>query len=46
MTDDLDHDPRRSWFVRAAAVVGDLDSPFSAEERDRDVWNEASAVGF
>lgn len=44
MRDDLD--PRDSRFVRAAAVVGDLDSPFYAEERDRDVWNEASAVGF
>lgn len=44
MTDDLD--PRRSRFVRAASVVGDLDSPFYDEERDRDVWNEASAIGF
>jgi hypothetical protein len=33
-------------FMRAAAVVGDLNSPFYAEERQRDVWNEASAVGF
>jgi hypothetical protein len=33
-------------FGRAAAVVADLDSPFYAEERQRDVWNEASAVGF
>lgn len=33
-------------FMRAAAVLADLDSPFYAEERDRDVWNEASAVGF
>lgn len=46
MTDDLDPDPRRSRFVRAASVVGDLDSPFYDEERDRDVWNEASAIGF
>ncbi len=46
LDDDLHDDPRRSRFVRAAAVVGDLDSPFYAEERDRDVWNEASAVGF
>jgi hypothetical protein len=44
MNDDLD--PRRSRFVRAASIVGDLDSPFYDEERDRDVWNEASAVGF
>lgn len=42
----LADDPRRSRLVRAAAVVGDLDSPFYVEERDRDVWNEASAVGF
>ena len=27
-------------------LVGDLDNPFYAEERQRDVWNEASAVGF
>jgi len=33
-------------FARAASVVADLDSPFYAEERQRDVWNEASAVGF
>lgn len=33
-------------FERFAAAVGDLDSPFYDEERDRDVWNEASAVGF
>lgn len=46
MSGDLDLDPRRSRFVRAASVVGDLDSPFYDEERDRDVWNEASAVGF
>lgn len=34
------------WFVRAAAFVGDLGDPFYAEERQRDVWNEASAVGL
>ena len=33
-------------FTRATTVIGDLDSPFYAEERQRDVWNEASAVGF
>lgn len=33
-------------FTRAASVIADLDSPFYAEERQRDVWNEASAVGF
>lgn len=35
-----------NWFVRMAAVVGDLSSPFYREERQRDVWNEASAVGL
>ena len=34
------------WFLRAAAFVGDLGNPFYREERQRDVWNEASAVGF
>lgn len=34
------------WFVRAAGAVGDLGNPFYREERQRDVWNEASAVGF
>lgn len=33
-------------FLRTAALVGDLANPFYAEERQRDVWNEASAVGF
>jgi hypothetical protein len=33
-------------FTRATSVVADLDSPFYAEERQRDVWNEASAIGF
>lgn len=37
---------RAGWFVRAAGVIGDLNSPFYREERHRDVWNEASAVGF
>lgn len=31
---------------RAASAIADLNSPFYAEERQRDVWNEASAVGF
>ncbi len=34
------------WFVRAAGLVGDLGNPFYSEERQRDVWNEASAVGL
>ncbi len=33
-------------FLRVAAFIGDLGHPFYAEERQRDVWNEASAVGF
>ena len=35
-----------SRFIRWAAVVGDFGSPFFDEERQRDVWNEASAVGL
>ncbi|WP_133116386.1 hypothetical protein [Amycolatopsis antarctica] len=34
------------WFVTAAAVAGDLDNPFYREERQRDVWNEAAAIGY
>lgn len=41
-----DETKRDSWFVRAAAAVGDLGNLFYREERRRDVWNEASAVGF
>jgi hypothetical protein len=37
---------RGGWFVAAASVVGDLQSPFYEEERNRDVWNEAAAVGL
>jgi len=36
----------RGLFGRAARVVGDLDHPFYAEERRREVWNEAPAVGL
>lgn len=39
-------DPRQGLFVRLAAGVGDLGNPFYREERQRDVWNEASAVGM
>lgn len=40
-------DPDRSdLFDRVATRIGDLDHPFYTEERDRDVWNEASAVGL
>lgn len=34
------------WFLNAAGTIGDLGHPFYAEERQRDVWNEASAVGL
>lgn len=33
-------------FLKAARVVADLDDDFYHDERQRDVWNEASAVGF
>ena len=33
-------------FDRLTTRIGDLDHPLYAEERQRDVWNEASAVGF
>lgn len=46
MPDDEFSAQRRGWFMRSAAAVGDLSNPFYAEERQRDVWNEASAVGF
>jgi hypothetical protein len=46
--DDLQHaaDARPDWFLRAAGGLADLGSPFYREERQRDVWNEASAVGL
>lgn len=37
---------KRSAFMRFAAGVADFGDPFYAEERQRDVWNEASAFGF
>lgn len=43
VNDEMERD---GWFVRAAGAVGDLSNPFYREERRRDVWNEASAVGF
>lgn len=43
---DVEDGGRRGWFVAAAETVGDLGNPFYREERQRDVWNEASAVGF
>ncbi|MFZ0158850.1 MAG: hypothetical protein WAL50_07465 [Kineosporiaceae bacterium] len=36
----------KSLFMRFAAAVADFGDPFYAEERQRDVWNEASAFGF
>lgn len=36
----------RGWFIRTARRIGDLGNPFYDEERRRDVWNEASAVGL
>ena len=50
MTDHVQADAtaevRESWFVRTAGRIGDLGSPFYDQEHQRDVWNEASAVGF
>ena len=37
---------RQAPIVRMAHVVGDFSNPFYAEERQRDVWNEASAFGL
>lgn len=37
---------RQDAFVRAARFVGDFGNPFYDEERQRDVWNEASAFGL
>ncbi|WP_072804302.1 DUF2029 domain-containing protein [Rhodococcoides yunnanense] len=33
-------------FVKTLRFVGDLDDEFYDDERQRDVWNEASAIGF
>ncbi len=35
-----------SVFIRFASAVADFGDPFYSEERQRDVWNEASAFGF
>ena len=37
---------RSDPIVRLAHAVGDFGNPFYAEERHRDVWNEASAFGL
>jgi hypothetical protein len=44
--EDVETGNRYGWFLRAAGAIGDLGNPFYREERQRDVWNEASAVGF
>ncbi len=36
----------RTPFMRFASAVADFGSSFYTEERQRDVWNEASAFGF
>jgi len=35
-----------STFTKTMRIVGDLDDEFYDDERQRDVWNEASAIGF
>lgn len=35
-----------STMMKAMRFVGDLDDDFYKDERQRDVWNEASAVGL
>ena len=42
----VDAEHSQSRFVRVAAFLGDLGNPFYREERQRDVWNEASAVAL
>jgi len=37
---------RSDPLVSFARLVGDFGNPFYDEERQRDVWNEASAFGF
>lgn len=46
MSDDETTFPTRSRWLTAAESVGDLASPFYDDERQRDVWNEASVVAF
>lgn len=35
-----------STFIKTMRFIGDLDDEFYDDERQRDVWNEASAIGF
>jgi hypothetical protein len=44
--EDVENVDRDGWFVKGAAMMGDLGNPFYREERQRDVWNEATAVGL
>ena len=44
--EDVENVDQDGWFVKASGMVGDLGNPFYREERQRDVWNEASAVGL
>ncbi|MGV8977055.1 MAG: hypothetical protein ACOH17_03340 [Cellulomonas sp.] len=37
---------KSSPYMRFASAVADFGDPFYSEERQRDVWNEASAFGF
>ncbi|MEO6880899.1 MAG: DUF2029 domain-containing protein [Mycobacteriaceae bacterium] len=38
--------PAHGRFLTASETIGDLGNPFYDDERQREVWNEASAVGF
>lgn len=50
MNDTTEQDPHPTTdegrLVRFAELVGDFSSPFYRDERQRDVWNEASAVAL
>lgn len=37
---------KTSALMKTARLIGDLDDDFYRDERQRDVWNEASAFGF
>jgi hypothetical protein len=44
VNEDGDVVNRESLFLRAAGAIGDLGNAFYREARQRDVWNEASAL--
>lgn len=46
MSDEQAAPPAHGRFLSASETIGDLDNPFYDDERQREVWNEASAVGF